>query len=441
MAGLGVPPIDTLRYLPLAANTAALLAFALLARTTLPTRMAALIATFVFAILPGSFVWQIMGGGLTRSFGFCFALLGLRQAYLLATRGGWGNAALLAVFAALTALCHLEMAWFLTLGTACILLAFGRRWGTLGQASIAAIAAAALASPWWITIMARHGLGPLFAASQTGSIMTYSLPAEGGGGADLSTLITSLVAITAFVAVIALGDRRFFVLGAIGVLLFLESRSFAWLSAALLALALGGFAGYGLERLFRPDTTPVSNPGHGRTRASRRLTEYLTNAIAVVLVVLLTLYLNGGVLMGLRLPTTVLAADERAAMAWVAANTPHSSRFLVISGDAWAMDRSSEWFPVLADRVSVATVQGAEWLPDREFAHRIEQHRTVQNCGNGDSACLAVWAMRTGREFDYVYIAERDAPSCCAKLRTLLEQDPRYTGVFANSDATIFMRT
>jgi hypothetical protein len=385
-------------------------------------------------------VWQIMGGGLTRSFGFCFALLGLRQAYLLATRGGWGNVALLALFAALTALSHLEMAWFLTLGTACILLAFGRRWDALGRASLAAVGAAALASPWWITIIARHGVGPLFAASQTGSIITYSLPAEGSAPVDLGMLITTLVAITAFVAVIALGDRRFFVLGAIGVLLFLESRSFAWLTAPLLALALGGFAGQGVQQLLRRGGSSASASDPGRPRASQRVIEYVINGVAVGLVVLLTFYLNGGVLIGLRLPTTVLAEEERAAMTWVAANTPPSGRFLVISGDVWAMDRSSEWFPVLAHRVSVATVQGAEWLPNREFAYRIDQHRAIQGCGEGDSACLAVWTMQNGKEFDYVYVAERAAPNCCGKLRAALEQDPRYTRVFANAGSAIFAR-
>jgi hypothetical protein len=441
LTSAGVSSVDTLRYLPLAANTAALFAFAFLARITLPTRLAAVIATFVFAILPGSFVWQIMGGGLTRSFGFCFALLGLGQAYLLATRGRRRNVALLAIFAALTASSHLEMAWFLTLGTACILLAFGRRWDALSGASVAAVGAALLASPWWVTIIARHGVAPLFAASQTGSVMTYSLPAEGGAGVDVSTLLTSLIAITAFVGVIALGDRRFFVLGAVGVLLFLESRSFAWLSAPVLALALGGFADHAARYCVRRYVDHDSAQTVSSPRPSQRVTGYVTNLIAVGLVVLLTFYLNGGILIGLRLPTTVLAKEERTAMAWTATSTPPSSRFLVISGDVWAMDRSSEWFPVLADRVSVATVQGAEWLPNREFAHRIDQHRRVQECGDGDSACLAVWEMQTGKEFDYVYVATREfTEKCCARLRAALEQDPRYTQVFANPGAAIFVR-
>jgi hypothetical protein len=340
------------------------------------------------------------------------------------------------------------MAWFLTLGTACILLGFGRGWESLARASIAAVGAAVLASPWWINILARHGPGPLFAASQTGSIITYSQPTEGGPPVDPPTFITSIIAIAAFAGVIALRDQRLFPISAFGILLFLESRSFAWLSTVPLALGLGGFADHGLRLILHRDAGAAADPGpadpgSARLRARRRLTDQVINVIAVGLVVVLTFHLNGGVLQGLRLPTTVLAPEERAAMAWVAANTPPTGRFLVVTGDGWAGDRSSEWFPVLANRVSVATVQGAEWLPNREFARRIDQHYAVNDCGAQDSACLALWSMKTGKEFDYVYVADRPEypqDKCCAKLRAELEGDPRYTRVYPGPGAAIFAR-
>src|SRR5262249_55115738 len=53
-----------------------------------------------------------------------------------------------------------------------------------------------------------------------------------------------------------------------------------------------------------------------------------------------------------------LSAGQRSAMHWIAEETPASSKFLVIPRTAWQVDKESEWFPVLAKRPSLATVQG-----------------------------------------------------------------------------------
>src|SRR5205807_9507407 len=63
-----------------------------------------------------------------------------------------------------------------------------------------------------------------------------------------------------------------------------------------------------------------------------------------------------------------LTKDQRTATAWMAANTPPGSQVIVVSGiGAWPDDMISEWFPALAERVSVATPQGYEWMPDKAF--------------------------------------------------------------------------
>ena len=65
-----------------------------------------------FAIIPRGFVWLLMGGGLTRSFGYLFALLALHQIWLLYTRRSLRYVPLAAVFSALTVLSHLGTAPF-----------------------------------------------------------------------------------------------------------------------------------------------------------------------------------------------------------------------------------------------------------------------------------------------------------------------------------------
>ncbi|MDI7276812.1 MAG: hypothetical protein QME94_12610 [Anaerolineae bacterium] len=81
------PLLGVFRFLPLVASVFALVAFCRLARDLLKGPAAGY-AALAFALLPGSFTWQIMGGGITRSLGFLFALLAVHQAYLLYSRGG-----------------------------------------------------------------------------------------------------------------------------------------------------------------------------------------------------------------------------------------------------------------------------------------------------------------------------------------------------------------
>jgi hypothetical protein len=118
-----------------------------------------------------------------------------------------------------------------------------------------------------------------------------------------------------------------------------------------------------------------------------------------------------------------------------------------VSDDRWPIDRTSEWFPVLAGRVSVATVQGQEWVEGGAFRSSIDDYDLLQECSERDGSCLADWSDATGVDFDYVYIpkiAPRFAPSsveeCCDTLRRMLEQDGGYRKAYDGGGAVIFAR-
>lgn len=429
----GVSTLDTLRVLPLAANVVALGAFMPLARTVLPSRASAGIATGIFALMPGSYVWQIMGGGLTRSFGFCFALLGLTAAYHIVTAGRRSDAVLLGVAAALAGLSHLEMAWFLTVGTACLLLGFGRGWRALLGILAAAVIAVVLASPWWLTVVARHGPGPLLAASQTGSVMTGLFARDAGAGPDLAGPIAAIVTLAVSTGLVLSGRRRFIIVGCLGLLFLLDTRSFGWLSAVPLALALGGFAAAAVARRKAPDSV------RQRTRGGRVAHE-LSTTLAVLLVLGLTFFLNRDAVSAVPRLAAALATEERAAMALIAADSPPTAQYLVVSGDGWAFDRSSEWFPVLAGRTSLGTVQGTEWLPDRQFLRRRIRHSRLQECGARDGACLDRWAREDRADFAGVYVTHREEAECCPLLAAALEADPAYVPIYVSPTVSIFAR-
>jgi hypothetical protein len=133
-----------------------------------------------------------------------------------------------------------------------------------------------------------------------------------------------------------------------------------------------------------------------------------------------------------------LSKDQRTAMAWMVANTPPGSQVIVVSGiGAWPDDMISEWFPALAERVSVATPQGYEWMPDKAFIGRIFRHGEAQVCAGQDGNCLERWIPKTGTPFDYVFV--RADAQCCSLANNLL-YDSRYELVYGGPGAMIFAR-
>ncbi|HVB96437.1 MAG TPA: hypothetical protein VNG11_01765, partial [Chloroflexota bacterium] len=75
--------LGLLRTIPLVVSVLSIVAFFWLARAMLPIGRGPIYATFAFALLPMAFDWDIMGGGITRSFGLLFSILALREIYVV----------------------------------------------------------------------------------------------------------------------------------------------------------------------------------------------------------------------------------------------------------------------------------------------------------------------------------------------------------------------
>ncbi|MFL5547684.1 MAG: hypothetical protein ACJ8AQ_09050, partial [Gemmatimonadales bacterium] len=135
-----------------------------------------------------------------------------------------------------------------------------------------------------------------------------------------------------------------------------------------------------------------------------------------------------------------LSHQELAAMGWVARETPSDARFLIVAGTPWEIDRNSEWFPVLAQRKSVATVQGFEYRPLGEFARKKRQYIDLQGCAGWVSQCLQDWSRATGQSYSHVYIPKSPERNCCRLLRYSLERDPGYRMIYDGPGAVLFVR-
>jgi hypothetical protein len=135
---------------------------------------------------------------------------------------------------------------------------------------------------------------------------------------------------------------------------------------------------------------------------------------------------------------TALSPTERDAMRWVERATAPSSAFLVVTAEGSARDESSEWFPALAQRVSLATSQGYEWAGGGEFLRRVALHTALQACAGQDAACLETLAARQRLAFTHVYVRRSAA---CAPLLTALTFDPHYASEYDGAGAAGFRRT
>jgi hypothetical protein len=105
-------------------------------------------------------------------------------------------------------------------------------------------------------------------------------------------------------------------------------------------------------------------------------------------------------------PIQVLSQDDQQAMQWASQNTPMDSKFAVVTGGEWPTDSVSEWFPSLANRTSITTVQGSEWSSGNEFQKLISNYNLLQTCSGKDLSCVNDWAKNNNVSLEYIYIVK-----------------------------------
>ncbi|MFL5459959.1 MAG: hypothetical protein ACJ8AY_04690 [Gemmatimonadales bacterium] len=434
--------IDVFRWLPLVASALTVVAFAWLADALLTSRWAAVTATVAFALIPRSFIWLLMGGGLTRSLGFLFALVTLRLVYALYTERRWWYVPLVSLAAALTVLSHLGTAPFVAFSGLLLLLAYGRNRQALLASAAAAAGAVLLSAPWWLSVIHTHGVGPFVAASATGGSIFRSLSLAdtistlaqlGLGTAESVLAIIGMLAAVGFFFALAMGD---WLLPTWWIaIVTLDARQGSTFSTVPIALLAGVTVVQLLLPVMRrlPVSTLRRSPGKAAWPPQVVLGLFLVFA-AVSAFVRNTPVMGGMSDMG------SLSHQELAAMGWLARETPSDARFLIVAGTPWEIDRNSEWFPVLAQRKSVATVQGFEYRPLGEFARKKRQYVDLQGCAGWVSQCLQDWSRATGQSYSHVYIPKSPERNCCRLLRYSLERDPGYRMIYDGPGAVLFVR-
>ncbi len=433
--------LDLVRLLPAIVSGLTIVAFYLLARELTNSKTQIVLALFAFTVLPRTFAWLIMGGGITRSFGMFFAILTMTFAYRF-YNGQHATRHLLtcSLLGAMTVATHPEAAVHTAI-TALVFYLWKDRSikGFLLSLGIAA-SILALTSPWWGLVLSRYGIDP-FLAAKTAS------------GQDSLNLFIGLFAFFRFMFTNEPFLPILSVLGLIGLFASLAHKQTllpAWMfilhlieprgGALYMMIPLALLIGYALENVILPVLHPQGEDAIP-TDARQTLENMLRWKTARYFLLFIFAYSAiSAYSTSLKIKQELsLQASDLQAFAWVKTNTPEDSEFLLMTDQLPLRDAWSEWFPVLTKRHSQATVFGYEWINDGNFSNRVEAYKNLQACAHKGSACLDIWEQGFGKAFSYIYFWNRTGPTQFS-LTIHLQQSTDYKLIFENEQTMIFQK-
>ena len=463
---LGISVIDLIRLFPPFISCLTIPAFYVLARRLLSSTIQVIAATITFALLPTAFDWLIVGAGLTRSFGYLFAILTLIQIHSVYTADRKRHILWAILFASLTILSHPGTAWFAFYSGGVLFLYFfrygvprksapqltnnlsentiisrlrlskpapgfenlspQRNFRTVSKSTFIVLGTAILTSPWWITMIRRHGFSVFLYPYQTESFSISALVAP------LSLLFTNeplvdILAVIGFLGLlVSLRERKFLIPAWLAAVFIFEPR----LSAVYAALPMAMLVGIGLDKAILPLVS--------RSQATNRIEGKLPKITLGFLLfyALISAYIAP--------QYNSLSHAQVDSMAWIRQHTSKDSTFLILTGnESYGNDYTSEWFPAFGHRHSLTTVQGHEWLPDKEFSRRVALHAELQTYVSADATSLESWAQDNHLTFSYIFIAKKalaENKIPFAIFQDSLENSSTYELSFENRDTLIFAK-
>lgn len=428
---LKISPVMVLQWLPGILNTCTIPAFYFFAREITGNKLQAGITSLIYAATPHLTSWLSMGGGLTRSLGMLFMLLTLGYTHRVFTRDNHRDMLGVVIFGALTVLSHTEAPVYAVAIAMYIWLIKSRSRKGFFKGIIIAAGIFILAAPWYWRAISIHGFGPLLSISQSGN---HSL------GAIFKLINIQILTEEPFLGLLGslgilgiamlVANKNFFIPVMLPVIYLTQPRSAHIMANLPLALA----AGYFIVEILLPSIQMGMSRG-----------KWAGGFLAV-----LAVYLFGNsIYYELSLATRHLSQQDRFAMEWVERNTSQKSSFLVISGNQNAFcDPITEWFPSIAMRKSVTTIQGSEWLAGEKFGDRSQGVQQLQACLDNGLECLTTKASQLGVTFDHIYVSinpptENCGPSEFSERETRvlvkdLENAQEYSLEFRSDAVAIF---
>jgi hypothetical protein len=307
----------------------------------------------------------------------------------------------------------------------------------IGAAAIGVL----VALPWLLMVTTRYGTAPLLSAGGTGFNPLQSL---------FELLMVKLTneplwALTAGLAVLgfiyALSRRRYFVaIWAVAIVVVDPRSGGTYVAIPVAILAAIGLLDFVIARLVGVGGDIASAPGWPSSVLRTR------GIMPIVMGAFILAMLSAFLAPYLLSPMASLDTDARSAMAWARTSLPASARVTVVTGREWYEDATSEWFPYLTGRRSVATVQGYEWTGAASWQAQLDLYAVLQGHATDTAASVEAWAVDYGVDFDYVYVPKgqlggaTSKDDCCTALRQTLKESSDFEIVYDGSGATIARR-
>jgi hypothetical protein len=429
----GIDPLSLLLWMPAITLIAIIPVVYYLASLLLQSRLQAGLAALLYALLPSAMAWTIMGGGITRSAGQLFHLLTLTSVYLLFTRRRNKYLVLSVLFGSLVCITHPEAALHTAGISILFLLFFGRDRYGITRALLVAGGIFLVTSPWWITMLERYGLDPYLSIARTGLHgFSYAVALFTPLSGEPFLTIIAILAVLGVAVKIAKKDYLlpiWFVFP-----FFLEPRSAV--NFCIFPMVL--LASVALTELIFPALA-----GMEASARNRKFETFLQSRTEKILF----FYLLGCLLIGMQYyalnhSSNHISPGVMEGFEWVRNSTPAGSKFIILTGktDVFA-DYTNEWFPIFADRQSLTTVQGHEWLDGNGFSDRVRTIQHLQQCSSDPSPllCAAKKADEAGLEYDYIMTSsDMFMPSWNDSLTLGIQSPPSYEFVYRNDQVSIF---
>jgi hypothetical protein len=395
--------LQILLWLPPLVNTLAIFFFYKFAEQILPSRTSAALAALIYALSSRAFLWQVMGGGITRAFGMLFLILMLWQAVQLfraSHQGQQDNTNLLhathphlvltILFGALAVMSHPQTALHAVLGGLMVFLFYGRSKHGVISALWVGLGVVLLSAPWWGTVFLRYGFEPLLSAGQTSqrTLEFYLIVLQLHSPTNylaLPLLIFFYIGLW-----LSFKRREFFFITWIVIAYLIDTRG----GDGVVLLAESMLAAMGLIQL----SAWISRSDGDQPEA------VMAKPVSQILVFVSAFYfLLTASITDFQLVNTSLKPADLEMIAWVNSNVEDGRTFLLSTGREFSMsDPMQEWFPALTKQHSATTLQGLEWTLSEKFFPWYEQLAAFQHCA--DLNCVNTWSAANNVDYDYLIV-------------------------------------
>jgi hypothetical protein len=393
--------IDQLRFLPAIFSTLCIPALYFLSRSITGSKTRSIFAVFAYALIPQSYLWLIMGGGVTRALGVLFGILALIFIWEMFREPRYTSMLFAILFSSLGVYCHLGTTWFVFLSSIVIFFKFGINKIRMVYAISIIIGVLILSSPWWGSIMGRYGISLLFNAFQTGGFLKIPIILFNLTYKPLANIIAAIALLGIFAEVVR---RKYFLPLWLLLLLIFSARG----GPSYISIPESMLFGSGVVWVLVPGLMSYSKHFPKEPQTLTEIMHVWITKLVMGIILFFTFFTALAIpLTGIN-ETRSLSRDEQLAMEWTAQNTSPDSQFVILTGNLWSIDQLSEWFPALSSRKSTATVQGSEFLPDHTYTKLIDRYEKLQQCYTQNFSCIFTWASEYNIALSYMVVSKND---------------------------------